>query len=233
MRVLFCSIAVLFKEGRGLNSNEMATSATAGGAGEPHWLDEKVTKEFLKNKVRLDDQDAEQVYQKLNENQIRNVRTLLGFSEERLVNQIGLTLGSAKDLRNYIEGCEVDETFLTNASKIPASSPALEAVTNFVASKNIVTIGQLISGFQSEEELQNALPTVSVGALWGFIEKNSALTPAQQQQLRIKKMELLFQHGAGRQQHNSVKRNSEHIISYSNSSSILLSSPPNKRWQAL
>ena len=31
----------------------MATSAMVGGAGEPHWLDEEVTIDFLKNRVRL------------------------------------------------------------------------------------------------------------------------------------------------------------------------------------
>ena len=208
----------------------MATSTTGG---PPHWLDEKLTKEFLQNKLSFSEDLAIEAWSNLYKNGFETVGNLLGYSEDRLRSDVQLVPAVASRIRNYIESCTVDEKFLSNASKIPASSPALEAVTNFVASKNIVTIGQLISGFQSEEELQNALPTVSVGALWGFIEKNSALTPAQQQQLRIKKMELLFQHGAGRQQHNSVKRNSEHIISYSNSSSILLSSPPNKRWQAL
>ena len=131
-------------------------------------MDEDVTIDFLKNKVGL---DGEEVCKKLNAKKIRNVRTLLEFSEEALVEQIGLKRGSAKDLRNYVEGCKVDETFLTNASKIPASSPAFIVVADVVDRKGIVTIGQLISEFQSREELQNALPRVSVGALWDFIVK--------------------------------------------------------------
>jgi len=146
----------------------MATSTTGG---PPHWLDEEVTIDFLKNKVRFSETRAIDTWGNLDKNGVETVRTLLGFSEERLVNQIGLTPGSASELRNYVEGCEVDETFLTNASKIPASSPALEAVTKLVASKNIETIGQLISEFGSQEKLQNALPNVPVGALWDFIVK--------------------------------------------------------------
>ena len=145
----------------------MATSAKAGGAGEPHWLDEKLTKESLKNKVRLDDQDAEQVYQKLNENQIRTVRTLLGFSEESLVNQIGLAPGSAKELRNYVESCKVDETFLKEILCLENSE--VQKVNPWLVAKGVSNVGRLLR-LQSRDALQE-LGEGPAAELWGFIEK--------------------------------------------------------------
>ena len=142
----------------------MATSTTGG---PPHWLNEKLTKEFLKNKVRLDDQDAEQVYQKLNENQIRNVRTLLGFSEESLVNQIGLAPGSAKELRNYVESCKVDETFLKEILCLENSE--VQKVNPWLVAKGVSNVGRLLR-LQSRDALQE-LGEGPAAELWRFIEK--------------------------------------------------------------
>ena len=127
-------------------------------------MDEEVTIEFLNNKVG---QDGEEVYKKLNAKKIRNVRTLLEFSEEALVEQIGLKRGSAKDLRNYVEGCKVDERFLEKILLLEESE--LLVVNPWLVAKGVSKVGRLLR-LQSRDALQD-LEKGPADALWGFIVK--------------------------------------------------------------
>ena len=65
----------------------MATSTTGG---PPHWLNEEVTIDFLKNKVRFSEKRAIDTWGNLDKNGVETVRTLLGFSEQELMKQIEL-----------------------------------------------------------------------------------------------------------------------------------------------
>ena len=145
----------------------MATSAKVGGAGEPHWLDEEVTIDFLQKKVGLKEQVAADVYKKLNAKMIFNVQDLLGFSEQELMKQIELEPGLAKRMRNYIESCEVDETFLKTVLRLENSE--VQKVNPWLVAKGVSNVGRLLR-LQSRDALQE-LGEGPAAELWGFIEK--------------------------------------------------------------
>ena len=145
----------------------MAASAMVGGAGEPHWLDEEVTIDFLQKKVGLKEQVAADVHKKLNAKMILNVQDLLGFSEQELMKQIELEPGLAKRMRNYNESCEVDETFLTRILRLRAS--ALLQVNAWLTANQFTDVGLLL--LQSREDLVENLEKGPGDVLWGFIEK--------------------------------------------------------------
>ena len=144
----------------------MATSAMVGGAGEPHWLDEEVTKEFLKNKMRWNEEDADEVFVKLNARKIRDVRDLLEFSEDRLRSEVQLEPALASRIRNYIEGCKVDETFLKTVLRLENSE--LLQVRSWLNSKRISDVGRLV--LKSRDDLQG-LDEGTKDVLLRFIEK--------------------------------------------------------------